>query len=406
MTLLKMYKYEESAKGTFLVAQGFKASFGGISRLNNYMLMRLGGKMRESYPYIEVFLDRILHNGRQIIDLCQKKNISVAGVIKGINAHMPIIDALASLPFSQLSSSRIYHLKSIKENHPGLETLLLRLPMLWEIADVVAYSDISLNSEAISLEALNQEALKTNKIHKVILMQDLGDLREGCYDEKEILKLANLVEYKLKGLYLSGIGTNLGCYGAVKPSKKNLNRLIQIAEAIEGHIHRTLDYISGGATSTLPLIVEDRLPKRINHLRIGEEILVHRDLPDYYHVCIDNLKKQTMVLHGQIIEIKEKPSYPIGEIFIDAFGNRPEYQDLGIRKRALVALGKQDIGNHSKLIPLLGGLFIVGSSSDHLIVDITDVNKNLEIGDSLPFGMYYAAMLHAFTNDQIRIQLV
>ena len=362
--------------------------------------------MRESYPYIEVFLDKILHNGRQIIDLCQSQNVSVAGVVKGINAYMPIVDALASLSFSQLSSSRIHHLKSIKESHPGLETLLLRLPMLYEIPEVIAYSDISLNSEAITLEALNQQALKTHKIHKVILMQDLGDLREGCFDENQIIELANLVEYKFKGLYLLGIGTNLGCYGAIKPSKKNLCRLIQIAERIEGQIHRRLDYISGGATSTLPLILDHRLPNRINHLRIGEEILVHRDLPDYFRVCIDKLKKQTMVLHGQIIEIKEKPSYPIGEIFIDAFGNRPKYQDLGIRKRALVALGKQDIGNHSKLIPLLDGLVIIGSSSDHLIVDITDVNKSLEIGDSLPFGMYYAAMLHAFTNNEIRIQLV
>ena len=362
--------------------------------------------MRESYPYIEVFIDKILHNGRQIIDLCQNEKISVACVVKGINAHMPIVDALATLPFCQLSSSRIYHLKSIKEGHPNLETLLLRLPMLWEIPEVIAYSDISLNSEAITLEALNQEALKTNKIHKVILMQDLGDLREGCFDENQIIKLANLVEYKLKGLYLLGIGTNLGCYGAIKPSKKNLCQLIQTAEAIEGQIHRKLDYISGGATSSLPLILDHSLPKRINHLRIGEEILVHRDLPDYFNVCIDQLEKQTMVLHGQIIEIKEKPSYPIGEIFIDAFGNRPEYQDLGIRKRALLALGKQDIGNHSKLIPLLDGLSIVGSSSDHLIVDITDLNQTLQVGDSLPFGMYYAAMLHAFTNNEIRIKLV
>ena len=128
----------------------------------------------------------------------------------------------------------------------------------------------------------------------------------------------------------------------------------------------------------------------IYNLRVGEGILLNRDLPDLWTVSVLNLHQQTFILKAQVIEIKDKPSYPIGESCIDAFGHLPVYTDRGIRKRAILAVGRQDFGMHDKLIPLLDGVEIIGSSSDHLIIDTENCKEKINVGDILEFDIYYA----------------
>ena len=107
-----------------------------------------------------------------------------------------------------------------------------------------------------------------------------------------------------------------------------------------------------------------------------------------------HMHKDTFVLKAQVVEIKHKPTHPIGEVFIDAFGNKPTYEDNGIRKRALLAVGKQDFGLQDNLIPQKQGVKIVGSSSDHLIIDIEDCDIEVKLGDILDFIMYYPPMMY------------
>ena len=135
------------------------------------------------------------------------------------------------------------------------------------------------------------------------------------------------------------------------------------------------------------------MPHRINHLRVGEGILLARDLKDYFKLDMRGFYTDTFVLHAEIVEVQIKPSYPIGTMFIDAFGNKPSFEDKGLRKRAILAVGNQDIGSSTKLIPKLPGLEIIGSSSDHVIMDYTDTNIDLKVGDIIDFELYYQAML-------------
>ena len=51
---------------------------------------------------------------------------------------------------------------------------------------------------------------------------------------------------------------------------------------IEEKISRKLDMISGGSTTSLPLLFDDKMPEKINNLRIGEALIVGRDLIDYW----------------------------------------------------------------------------------------------------------------------------
>ena len=77
-----------------------------------------------------------------------------------------------------------------------------------------------------------------------------------------------------------------------------------------------------------------------------------------------------MLLEAQIIELKSKRSLPIGEIGVDAFGQRPYYEDRGIIRRAILAIGKQDTDPDS-MISLDEKIDILGASSDHLILDVS-----------------------------------
>jgi predicted amino acid racemase len=198
----------------------------------------------------------------------------------------------------------------------------------------------------------------------------------------------------------------LGCYGSIKPSEKNLGELCELAEAIEKEIERRLEIISGGASTSLSLLINGKMPERINHLRIGEAIITAKDFPYVWGIEMPGIYRDPMVLKAQVIEVKEKPSYPIGEIFVDAFGNRPVYTDRGIRKRAVLAIGNKDIGDFSKLKPRNEGIEIIGSSSDHLILDIEDYPGEIKVGDVLEFDTFYAAMVFLCSSDCVRKEIV
>lgn len=232
-------------------------------------------------------------------------------------------------------------------------------------------------------------------------MCDLGDLREGFIDKDLFVKSALEIE-EMNGVELAGVGTNLGCYGSIKPSCENLGELVSLARGIESKIGRRLEIVSGGATSTLPMVYEGSIPDGINHLRVGEAILLARDLPDIWEVDLPKTyKKNTVVVEAQIVELKKtKPSHPIGETFIDAFGNRPTFEDRGLETRAILAIGRQDFAMMDQLIPVDTSIELVGCSSDHLIVSINEDDR-YQVGDVLQFEMFYGPMLFLSGADHV-----
>lgn len=346
------------------------------------------------YPILQIDLDKIYENVKHMVEFCNSMGITIAGVVKGFNGLPKVVEQFVNGGCKYIASSRIEQIIGLKKYGIQAPFMLIRIPMLSEINQLVRYVDISLNSELETLNHIEKECKLQNRRHSVILMFDLGDLREGIIDEKEFIELALYVENEMKKVKLLGIGTNLGCYGSIKPTERNLSKLSSIAKEIEKKICRKLDIISGGATSTLPLIIDNKIPKKINNLRIGEGMILARDLSDYWGYDMKHMNQDTFVLKAQVVEIKDKPSYPVGEMFIDAFGNKPTFKDRGIRKRAILAIGKQDFGSHDKLISKTKGVEIIGSSSDHLIVDIEDCKEKIKLGDVLDFYMFYQPMLY------------
>jgi len=363
--------------------------------------------MNRMYPQIEIDLEKFRENATAVIDRCRHAGISVCGVIKGCNGLPQLAEAYRSCGTAQLASSRIEQIIGCREAGIPGPYLLLRIPMLSEAADAVRWCDLSLNSETAVLDALNEEAGRQEKQHGVILMADLGDLREGFWSQAELIDACVRVERRLSHLHLYGIGVNLGCYGSIVPTPEKMQELAKLAERVEERIGRQLEIVSGGATSSYTLVHRDIMPPRINHLRIGEGVLLARDLQTAWGIRdMDYLRMDTMRIRAEVIEVKTKPSYPVGEIGIDAFGRRPTYTDRGMRQRALLGIGRADVGDLERLIPLEPGIEVLGGASDHCILDVEDCRRTLKVGDIVDFGVTYSTMLYATGSRGVNVRFI
>lgn len=361
---------------------------------------------RNKYPKLVVDLKKLRHNIDHVLVKCQDQGIEVAGVIKGCTGLPECANQFALAGCRFIASSRLEQIEAARQFGVQADFMMIRVPMLSEAADVVRLSEISLNSEMRVLEALNHQAGLQDKKHKVILMVDLGDLREGFWDKDELLQAAMRVENDLYNLELAGVGTNLGCYGSVAATPAKLNELAACAEMIEEQIGRELEFVSGGATTSYPRVLEGNMPRRINLLRMGEGILLAKDLRDLWGYDMSDMHQNVFTLQAEVIEVKEKPSYPVGEIMFDAFGNKPDYVDKGVRKKALLGLGKVDYAFPELLIPRDSQLEILGASSDHTILDVQDCRHNYRLGDIVEFDLCYATIVYATNSPNVDIVYV
>lgn len=346
------------------------------------------------YPRIIVDLKKVRENTKIVSDACLQENIDIMGVTKVFCAVPEIAQAEIDGGIKYLADSRIENLERLKDL--DAPKVLLRLPMISQADDVVRFADISLNSEIETIKALNLAAMAVKKHHKIILMIDLGDLREGILPEQVDTMVAEIV--KMPNVILHGIGVNLTCYGGVIPTEKNLGQLTEIAKHIEEKYKLHLEIVSGGNSSSFYLLPQNKLPKGINNLRMGEILVLGRETA--YGELIEGMHDDAFIFEAEIVELKEKNSIPTGDIGMDAFGNVPSFEDKGKRMRAILAVGVQDI-QPSKIIPLDDGIELLGASSDHMIWDVTDSKEKYKVGDIVKFKLEYGALLSLFTSEYI-----
>ncbi|GLI34855.1 alanine racemase [Desulforhabdus amnigena] len=347
-------------------------------------------------PYITIDLEKIEHNARTITRLCRAHGIEVTGVTK-VTCGMPqVAKAMLRGGVSSIGESRMKNIHRLKANGVNTSFMLLRIPPLSGADDIVASADISLNSELPVISALSDAACRRGLVHKIIIMVDLGDLREGVWPDDLLPFVRDAVG--LPGIRIVGLGTNLSCYGGVIPTAENMNRLVEYACMIEKSFSIDLQYISGGNSSALNLIASGKMPKRINHVRIGEGILLGRETIN--RTAWPGTFQDAFMLHAEVIELKEKPSMPIGPTSEDAFGGKPVFEDKGEMIRAILNIGREDVDIEG-IKPVDLGLSILGASSDHLILDVTRAQKAVHLGEDLAFSMNYGALLAAMTSQYV-----
>ncbi|HZK02103.1 MAG TPA: ornithine racemase Orr [Anaerovoracaceae bacterium] len=351
------------------------------------------------YPRLVFDLKKVRENLDTIVGIVKSVNCSLMIVTKSFTADKTIVDLINQHPMvDYLADSRIDNIRKYPVSQK--KSVLLRLPQQNEIEEVVSYADISLNSEIKTIELLNEEARRQRKSHKILIMIDLGDLREGMfYQEKDLIDDLIKRILTLSNIEPVGIGANLTCYGAIIPKEDNLSILVSIADEIRKKFKIEIPIVSGGNSSSLYLIEKGGLPKGINNLRIGEAFILGNETA--YGRCIAGAHKDAVTLEAQIIEIKTKPSLPIGETGVDAFGEKPIYEDRGYIKRAILAIGKQDTDIES-MMPEDPNIDILGASSDHLIMDVTNSKNDYEVGDIISFTLGYGGLLKASTSSFVK----
>ena len=355
------------------------------------------------YPQLEFDLEKLQSNARAVISRCHARGIRVCGVVKGADGLPEVARTLRQCGAEELGTSRLEQVARCRAAGVGGPWLLIRIPALTELPDVVSLCETSLQSEWTTLAALERECARQSKTHRVIVMADLGDLREGFWDKDELVDVCVRVERELPHVHLAGIGVNLTCYGSTKPTPEKRNELLALRRRVEDRIGRRLEIASGGATSSFTLVHWGTMPVGIDHLRIGEAILLGKDLQvDWGIRDMDYLQMDALTLRAEVIEVKDKPTYPIGEFAIDAFGRKPVYEDYGVRRRALLALGRADVGELESLTPLDSGVTVVGGSSDHCILDVTDCPRSLQVGDTVSFALRYSHLLYLSGREDVR----
>lgn len=346
------------------------------------------------YPALKVDLRKVKENVSLIKEKCDENSIDIMCVTKAFCALPEISQAVIDGGCTMLADSRVQNLK--KHEKLNAKKVLMRIPMMNEIEDVVKYADLSFNSELDTIKALSEEGKKQGKVHDILLMIDLGDLREGVLPKDVFSYVEEIL--KLDGVNLYGIGVNLTCYGGIIPSPENLGELVDIAKKIEEKFDIKLNMVSGGNSSSYFLIENGKMPKGVTNLRPGEIYLLGRETA--YGNKVEGMHEDAFKFVGQIIELKEKDSYPKGEIGMDAFGNKPSFVDKGKMLRAIIAVGRQDV-NPDGLTPLDKNIDILGASSDHLLLDLTNCDKTYNIGDTVEFLVDYGALLMLATSEYV-----
>ena len=344
-------------------------------------------------PRIEIDLSKIAHNAKALKELYGSKGIEIIGVTKVVCGNPIIADILVKSGIRILADSRIENIRKLHVAGIQAQFLLLRTPMLSQANDVVKYADISLNSELSVVKRLSKFALEQHTTHKIILMLELGDLREGIMPT-DLDGTIEQILY-LDGIELMGIGTNLACFGGIKPDAENMGILSSIAIDIEDKFGLSLNLVSGGNSANYDWFMSTENVGRINNLRIGESIFLGRET--LHRKAIPGLFTDAFTLLAEVIESKTKPSVPYGYVSQDAFGNIPEFKDNGQVKRTILGVGLQDV-MVSGLTPKLD-VDIIGASSDHIIVNSTKIED--KVGKELGFDLNYGALLSAMTSPYV-----
>lgn len=345
-------------------------------------------------PRLEININKIKHNAKTLKEEFAKKGITIAPVIKGVAGSPEIANAILECGINTIAVSLVQYIKKMKEFGVKAEFLLTRLPTHTEVPDIVKYADISLNSEISTIKLLSEHSLKQGKRHKVVLMLELGDLREGILPED----IDSVVEQTitLKGIKLYGIGVNLACFGGIKPSEKNMTELSQIVDRIQEKYHIKLHMVSGGNSANYEWLLQTDNTGNINNLRIGEAILLGRET--LHRNKIPHLYIDAFTLICEVIESKLKPSLPYGDKCQNAFGYKPEFTDIGTINRVIIGIGEQDVD--TKAIKPRIKADIIGASSDHLILHVK--SNSIEVGSEIQFDINYSALLRLSTSPYVK----
>ncbi len=349
--------------------------------------------------YLKLYRKKLRDNYEFLDHLFKEHDIYWGVTTKLLCGNKEFLKEVADLGIGEMHDSRISNLQKIKEMDSDVMTLYIKPPPHDIIESVIRYADASLNTELATLHEMSDEAQRQDKTHKVIIMIEMGDLREGVMRD-DLFDFYDEV-FELPNIKVIGIGTNLNCMHGVMPDEDKLIQLALYKQVIELKFDKTIPLVSGGTTVTIPLLLNHQLPSGINHFRVGEALFFGNNL--FTGGTIKGMHGGVMELYSQIIEIAEKPMVPSGDIGLNPQGESGEINKEHYGKtsyRAILDIGYLDI-DPKHLISAEDEIEIADASSDMLILDVGDNKNDYHVGDFIRFRMTYMGALAIMNSDYI-----
>lgn len=349
--------------------------------------------------YVKLYRSELRHNYEYLDSLFKKNGIKWGITTKLLCGNRDFINEVINLGIGEVHDSRISNLKRVKDIDPETVTIYIKPPPKDTIPEMIRYADISLNTELSTMHELSEEAVRQDKVHKVIIMIEMGDLREGVMRD-DLVDFYEKV-FRLPGLEVVGLGTNLNCLHGVMPDGDKLIQLALYKQIIELRFKKKIPLVSGGTTVTIPLLLNNQLPDGVNHFRVGEALFFGKDL--FTDGLIDGMSDQVMELYTQIIEISEKPIVPTGDMGVNPQGKTTTIKKEDVGKtayRAIVDIGTLDI-QPNYLIPVNENITITDASSDMLVLDVGENPSKYKVGDKIRFKLKYMGALGLMSSDYI-----
>ena len=350
--------------------------------------------------FLKLYRNKLQENYNYLDQLFKEKNINWGVVSKLLCGNVIYLEELIKLGVTEIHDSRISNLKKIKKLNPKIQTVYIKPPSKRNIEKIVKYADISFNTEIYTIQLLSEEAKRQNKTHGIIIMIEMGDLREGVLGE-ELLSFYEQV-FSLPNVEIRGIGTNLNCLSGVMPTQDKLIQLSLYKQLIEAKFNVIIPWVSGGTSVAVPLFLKNARPMAVNHFRIGEALFFAKNL--FTGETFENMHNDVFKLYAEIIEITEKPNNPIGELGENVAGNTYEIDenvDLSATSlRAILDFGLLDM-QPQYLSPTDESITIIDSSSDMTVIDISNSKNKYNIGDLVSFDLQYMGALYLLNSDYI-----
>lgn len=352
-----------------------------------------------------ITLDRkkLEHNYAFLDQFFASHNISWSIVSKMLCGNYDYVKILCETGIKEICDARISNLRMVKQINPEIQTVYIKPPAKRSIKSVIKYADVSFNTQIETIKWLSEEAQRQNKTHKVVIMVEMGDLREGVMGD-ELIDFYEKV-FELPSIEVVSFGTNLNCLHGVMPSHDKLIQLSLYKQLVETKFNRKIPFVTGGTSVVIPLILKRQLPKGINHFRIGETLYFGNNL--FSMKPIKGMKTDVIKLYAEVIELIEKPKVPMGDMEANPSGERFEINedDYGETSyRAILDLGLLDI-SPDFLIPEKKGMEITGASSDMIVLDLGD-KTSVKVGDLVPFRIKYMGALALMNSNYIEKRVV
>jgi predicted amino acid racemase len=349
--------------------------------------------------YLKLYREKLRKNHAVLEQWFTSNSIEWGVVTKLLCGNKNYLQELVDLGVSEMHDTRISNLKAIKAIAPQVQTVYIKPPAKRSQASVVRYADVSFNTDLSTISGLSAEALKQGTVHKVIIMVEMGDLREGVMGDHLSDFYAQV--FQLPNIEIIGIGTNLNCLNGIMPSADKLVQLSLYKQLIEVRFDRVIPWVSGGTTVTVPLLLNRELPKGVNHFRIGEALFFGADL--FTGGILPGMEADVFKLFAEVIELYEKPVVPTGIQKENPSGILHSFDDADRGRttfRAILDIGLLDV-QPSFLIPEDEHVHIIEASSDMLVVDLGDSAHNYRVGDVMSFKLKYMGALSVMNSRYI-----